>query len=111
MIGLVSALTLFVALHSIPAMPEVKARIVSGMGRPVYLAVYSLVSTAALFWLFYEALSMDYVELWSPELWHVWFVFLSAPLGLFLVVTGLISPTRSQLPFAGLAPTPGQSSR
>jgi uncharacterized membrane protein len=92
MIGLVSALSLFVALHSVPAMPEVKSRIVYVTGRPIYLAVYSLVSTAALVWLFYEALNMDYVELWSSTLWEVRVAFVTAPLGLFLVITGLLSP-------------------
>lgn len=92
MIGLVSALSLFVALHSVPAMPRVKARIVCGVGRPIYLVVYSLVSTVALVWLFYEALNMDYVELWNPELWQVWLAFVISPLGLFLVVAGLLSP-------------------
>lgn len=92
MIGLVSALALFVALHSVPAMPEVKARIVYVIGRPVYLAVYSLVSTTALAWLFYEALNTDYVELWSPASWEVCVTLLSAPLGLLLVVAGLLSP-------------------
>lgn len=35
---------------------------------------------------------MDYVELWSPTLWEVRVAFVTAPLGLFLVVTGLLSP-------------------
>jgi uncharacterized membrane protein len=105
MIGLVSALSFFVALHSIPAMPEVKARIVYVIGRPIYLAVYSLVSTVALIWLFYEALTMDYVELWSPALWEVRIAFVSAPLGLFLVVTGLLSPN----PFSVTLRRPGNN--
>jgi uncharacterized membrane protein len=92
MIGLVSALSLFVALHSLPAVPEVKARIVYVIGRPIYLAVYSVVSTVALVWLFYEALRVDYVELWSPALWEVRVALVAAPLGMFLVVAGLLSP-------------------
>lgn len=92
MLGLVSALSLFVALHSVPAIPGVKARIVYVIGRPIYLAVYSVVSTAALVWLFYEALNADYFELWSSALWEVHITFLSAPIALFLVVAGLLSP-------------------
>lgn len=86
-----AALTVFIGLHSIPAMPGLRTRIITATGRSLYLALYSVVSTAALVWLLWEALSMDYVELWSPALWHVAAAMVMSPIGVFLVISGLIS--------------------
>lgn len=92
MLGVASAFTLFVALHSIPAMPAIKSRIVWTIGRPVYLAVYSLVSLLALVWLFYEALNTEYIELWETAAWQVHVALVTSPLGFFFVLVGLTSP-------------------
>ncbi len=91
MVGLIAALSLFVGLHSVPAIPTLRSGIIRTVGRTTYLAVYSAVSTVALVWLFYEALNTDYVELWSTAAWQVHVTFVLAPLGLFLVISGLIS--------------------
>lgn len=92
MTGLFAAFILFVALHSVPAIPAVRTRIVNTVGRPVYFAGYSTVSTALLVWLFYEALNTDYIELWETAAWQVTATFVLAPLGLFFVIAGLVSP-------------------
>lgn len=92
MTGLLTAFGLFVLLHSVPAIPAIRAGIIGRIGRPAYLASYSVVSTALLIWLFYEALNTDYIELWATARWQVTATFIFAPLGLFLVVAGLISP-------------------
>lgn len=91
MIELVAALALFVALHSIPAAPSVRGRLVAVMGRPAYFGVYSLVSLAALGWVFHAALTVDYVPLWDTAPWQAHVTFLAAPLGLFFVIAGLCS--------------------
>ena len=36
MLELVAALSLFVALHSIPAVPAVRGRLIAAIGRPAY---------------------------------------------------------------------------
>lgn len=92
MTGLLTAFGLFVLLHSVPAIPTIRAGIIGRIGRPTYLASYSVVSTALLIWLFYEALNTDYIELWATARWQVTATFILAPLGPFLVVAGLISP-------------------
>jgi uncharacterized membrane protein len=91
MTGMIAALALFIGLHSIPAMPPVKARIIAKIGRSTYLIGYSVISTAVLVWLFYEALNTDYVELWSVSAWQVHATLILAPIGLFLVIAGLFS--------------------
>lgn len=89
---LLLAFLVFVALHSIPAMPKLRSGLVSRIGRRAYLAAYSLVSTLSLVWLFYEALNTDYVELWQPAPWQAWITLVLSPVGLFFVIAGLISP-------------------
>lgn len=91
MAGLLTSFFAFVALHSIPAVPSIKERIISWIGRLAYFLTYSAVSTAVLAWLIYEALNTEYVELWAPAAWQIETAFVLAPLGLFLVITGLIS--------------------
>jgi uncharacterized membrane protein len=89
--NLIVAFALFVALHSIPAMPTMKGRIIRRIGRLTYLVVYSIASTAVLVWLFYEAINRDYVELWEPAAWQARITLVAAPIGLFLVISGLLS--------------------
>ncbi|MBP1844199.1 putative membrane protein [Rhizobium petrolearium] len=85
------AFTAFIALHSIPAVPRIRGTLIEWMGHGSYIAAYSVVSTAALAWLFLSALSLDYVEVWQPEPWQAWCTLLLSPIGLFLVLAGLFS--------------------
>lgn len=91
MTQLLAAFTVFVGLHSIPATPSVRARLVSRLGHGTYIALYSVVSLLALTWLFYAAFNLDYIELWTPAAWQGWITFATAPLGLFFVLAGLFS--------------------
>lgn len=91
MFELIAALSLFVALHSIPAVPAVRGRLIAALGRPTYFGLYSAVSLLVLAWVFYAALSVDYIPLWDVAPWQAHVTFLAAPLGLFLVLAGLFS--------------------
>nr|WP_264319373.1 NnrU family protein [Rhizobium terrae] len=61
------------------------------VGHGTYIAAYSVVSTAALAWLFLSALNLDYVEIWQPRPWQAWVAFALCPTGFFLVLAGLFS--------------------
>lgn len=86
-----AAFALFVALHSIPAVPAIRSGIIHRVGRPIYFAGYSTVSILALIWVFASALAMDYMPLWELRPWHAAVTFVLAPLGIFLVIAGLLS--------------------
>lgn len=92
MTALLLSLTIFVALHSIPAIPALKSGLITRFGRRTYLLVYSLVSTAAMIWVLQAALASDYIELWSVASWQVLVTLILSPIGLFFVLAGLISP-------------------
>ncbi|GGD37661.1 NnrU family protein [Aureimonas glaciei] len=85
------ALGVFLVLHTVPAMPGIRAALVTRLGRKTYLAIYSLVSVGVLAWMFQAALAMDFVVLWEPAAWQGWITLVTAPVGLFLVLAGLFS--------------------
>lgn len=89
---LVVAFALFLALHSIPAIPPLRAGAIALVGRRTYLTAYSLVSLLSLGFLFHAALTTPYVELWQPAGWQAAVTLVLSPVGLFLVTAGLLSP-------------------
>lgn len=91
MISFFSAFATFLALHSIPALPSIRAGIIGSLGRPAYFVCYSAASIAALVWLFSAALSLDYIPLWDLQPWQAAVTFVLAPFGGFLVIAGLLS--------------------
>ncbi|PKA43723.1 NnrU family protein (plasmid) [Rhizobium sullae] len=86
-----AAFAVFIALHSIPAIPALRSRIISIVGRPAYFVIYSVISTAVLVWVFRAALMLDYIPLWDFRPWQAIATFVLAPVGIFLVIAGLLS--------------------
>lgn len=91
------ALALFLALHMVPAIPPLRARLIGAMGRRLYLVVYSLASLLALGWLFHAALQLDFVPLWDPAPWQAWAPLVLTPIGLVFLLAGLISPNPASI--------------
>lgn len=91
MAAFLASFALFVALHSIPAIPAIRGRLMARLGRASYFTGYSLVSLLALYLVFRTGFSLDYIPLWDPAPWQARVTLLTAPIGLFLVAAGLIS--------------------
>ncbi|MBK9082772.1 MAG: NnrU family protein [Rhizobiales bacterium] len=66
------AFALFLLTHMIPARPGLRARLIAGLGRGVYVAAYSAMSVALLLWLIGAAARAPYVELWGFAPWRMW---------------------------------------
>lgn len=90
MTAFLASLALFVALHSIPAVPAIRGRLMGLIGRGAYFAVYSLVSLLALGLVFHTGFQLDYIPLWDPAPWQARITLLTAPAGLFFVIAGLL---------------------
>lgn len=99
MIQLLAAMGLFVALHSVPAIPVIRQYLIDRLGRRLYLGLYSLVSLISLGWVFHSSFGLDYVELWPPAAWQAWVAVILMPVALFLLVAGLISPNPVSITF------------
>lgn len=91
MAAFLASLALFVALHSIPAIPTIRGRLMALLGRGAYFTGYSVVSILALGLVFRTGFALDYIPLWDAAPWQARVTLLTAPIGLFLVITGLIS--------------------
>ncbi|KQW50239.1 MULTISPECIES: NnrU family protein [Ensifer] len=91
MYNFLAAFAVFLALHMVPALPTLRQRLITLLGRRTYFTVYSLLSIVALIWVFQAALALDFIPLWEPAPWQAWTTFVLAPLGLFLVLAGLFS--------------------
>ena len=63
------AIALFVISHVAIARGGLKALMIERLGKPVYLAVYSLVSVVLLGWIVRELLATPRVELWQSPDW------------------------------------------
>lgn len=100
-------LLLFFALHMIPAIPNVRARLVALAGRRAYLVVYSLVSLLMLGWVFHAAMQLDYVVVWDPAAWQAWFPIVLTPIAIFLLLAGLFSVNPASVSLRGPAAEPG----
>ena len=93
----IAALFVFLALHLVPAIPPLRAGLVEAVGRRTYLIAYSLVSLLALAWLFHATLRLDFVPLWDAAAWQAWAPLVLTPIGLVLLVAGLLSPNPASI--------------
>ncbi|MBJ3783144.1 NnrU family protein [Devosia sediminis] len=107
MIQFLLAVALFLALHSVPAIPAIRQRLVERLGRRLYLILYSLASILSLVWVFHAAFALDYVELWPPAPWQAWLTLALVPIALFLLIAGLLSPNPLSVSFRRGEATPG----
>ena len=111
------AFGLFLVSHALPARPRLRRRLAGVLGERGYLALYSLLSVAALTWLVVAAGRAPYVPLWDAAPWQWWVPNLAMPLACLLVAFGLGAsnpPSRcraTRLPCFGMAtrPTPACS--
>ncbi|MDE4914606.1 NnrU family protein [Methylobacterium sp. 092160098-2] len=67
------AMVAFLAAHSVPATPRLRAHVVGRLGRHAYVASYSTLSLVLLAWVVAAARRANTGSLWQPARWQ-WFV-------------------------------------
>ena len=87
-----AALAIFLASHSIPAVPRVRSGLVRAIGERTYLIIYGTISIDLLGWLIAAAQRAPYLPLWSPALWQYWIPLSVMPVALFLLIGGITCP-------------------
>lgn len=107
MIQFILAFALFLALHSVPAIPAIRQGLVARLGRRLYLALYSIASIASLGWVFQSALALDYLELWPPAAWQAWLSLVLVPIAMVLLIAGLASSNPLSITFRRGSDRPG----
>lgn len=103
----IAALLVFLALHMVPAIPPLRARLIGTVGRRNYLIGYSLVSLLALAWLFHATMRLDFVPLWDAAAWQAWIPLVLTPVGFALLLAGLMSPNPVSITLRGPDLAPG----
>lgn len=101
MTSFVAILLLFLASHSIPARPRLRARLVAALGERLYLTLYALTSIVLLACLIGAAQRSPYIPLWPPSLTQYWAPILLMPLALFLLIGGVLVPNPFSVGFRG----------
>ena len=87
--GLAAALAVFLATHSLPALPGWRARLVAAIGERRYLIAHSVVGSITLLWLVAATLAAPYVALWTPPDWARLVPLVVMPMACILLVAGL----------------------
>ncbi|MFV0411595.1 MAG: NnrU family protein [Paracoccus sp. (in: a-proteobacteria)] len=97
----ITAFAVFLAAHVIPMRPALKGRLIGWLGRPGYIAAFSLLSLGLLYWLLMAAGRAPYIEIWPQALWQRWLVNLAMPLAIALTVFAV--GARNPFAFGGRA--------
>ena len=66
MLEFFAAIFVFLAAHVLPAATGLRARLITWLGRGIYIALYSLVSLATIAWVIVAALGAPHIALWAP---------------------------------------------
>lgn len=85
----VAAVLVFLASHALPALAPLRECLVRGIGRRIYLGVYTLVSVGLFAWLISAYARAPMIEVWSPPPGARWVPLLVMPFACILVVAGL----------------------
>ena len=93
------ALGLFIATHSVPAIPPLRRALVARLGERVYLAAYSAVSLAVLVLLVTTVLNAPYVALWPLHPSLAWVPLVVMPVACILLVAGARAPNPLSVAF------------
>lgn len=83
-----AAWAFFLGAHMIPALPGPRGWLVGRLGRRGYLAAFSLLSIALLYWLIVAAGRAPYVPLWDQPGWSRWLVNIAMPVAILVAALG-----------------------
>jgi uncharacterized membrane protein len=84
-----AAMALFLISHRLPAWLGVKGWLQARLGAAGYIALFSVLSVALLWWLILAAGRAPFVPLWDQQVWHRWAVNLAMPVVGLLAVFGV----------------------
>ena len=95
---LIIGIIVFLGVHLLPTVAELRARLVSSVGEAGYKGAFSLLSLASLALLIYGYATAPLVQLWSPPEWTRWVaVVLMLPAFIFLVAAYVPGRIRERL--------------
>jgi uncharacterized membrane protein len=97
MLGLASAVTLFVASHVILSLPRLRDPLVARLGENTFRGLYSGIALALLVWVAFAYRDAPIIDLWYPPIGLMHLSLLIMPLASILLVAGLTTPNPSAI--------------
>ncbi len=107
MTGFITALSIFLLAHTLPAATGLRGRLIERFGKKRYILAYSIFSTALLVWLIWAALDAPYVELWQPGLATLLFPVIAMLLASILLTSAILRPNPLSIAFIAKPLLPG----
>lgn len=109
MIEFFLAIAVFLAAHVLPAATGLRALLIGKIGRPAYLALYSLASLATIVWVIAAALAAPYLELWPPSPVTALVPLVAMVPASVLIAGALWQPSPLSVSFRGGLPAAGRA--
>lgn len=97
MLGLASAVALFVASHLILSLPWIRDALVALLGEHTFRALYSAIALGLLLWVALAYRDAPIVDVWYPPIGLMHLSLLIMPLASILFVAGLTTPNPSAI--------------
>ncbi|MGA9602497.1 MAG: NnrU family protein [Methyloceanibacter sp.] len=95
---LIVAIAVFLGIHLVPTMTELRDRLIGRLGRTGYRVLFALLSTASLILLIYAFAKAPVVTVWSPPAWTRWVaIVLMLPAFIFLVAAFVPGKIKAKL--------------
>jgi uncharacterized membrane protein len=95
---LIIGIIVFLGVHLLPTIADLRARLVASVGEAGYKGAFSLLSLASLILLIYGYATAPLVQLWSPPQWTRWVaIVLMLPAFIFLVAAYVPGRIRERL--------------
>jgi uncharacterized membrane protein len=107
MTGFITALSVFLLAHTLPAATGWRGKLIARFGKKRYILFYSIFSTALLIWLIWAALAAPYVELWQPGLATLLFPVIAMLLASILLTSAVLRPNPLSIAFINKPVLPG----
>ncbi len=79
----------FFVVHLIPPIPSIRQRLISILGRRIYLIGYSILSLALLAWVISASRRASFILLWEPASWQAMVAVIGMPVSFWLILAGL----------------------
>lgn len=97
MLGLASAVALFVASHLILSLPRIRDPLVARLGENTFRALYSAIALGLLLWVALAYRDAPIIDVWYPPIGLMHLSLLIMPLASILFVAGLTTPNPSAI--------------
>lgn len=90
MVFLAFSLSIFIVVHLIPAFPNAKKALITWLGRPLYIAAFSIFSVVSLGLIIYAKSQAPFVDVYEPPSWSRYFALTLMFPAVILIIASIL---------------------